>query len=178
MNPTKRIKRVPLSLEQLPNELLVDIFGYLTSVDAVYAFCQLNHRFQSLLLNYVKDFDFQSVNKSQFDYVTRHHDIHSWRSLRLSNDELTPGQIQYFCQRYSQLKYLSQLQTLSLLNTDLKLSKEMFSQLTSFDQLVSLTIGTVCGRDMPLLRLPSLRRLTVIGCNDMSWLSVSHLFRY
>ncbi|CAF0846030.1 unnamed protein product [Adineta ricciae] len=171
MNPAKRIKRVSSSFEQLPNELLVDILGYLTSVDAVYAFCQLNHRFQCLLFNYVKDFDFQSVKKSKFDYVTRHHDIHSWRSLRLSNDELTPCQIQYFCQRYSQLQYLSQLQILSLVNIDLKLNREMFSQLASFDQLVSLTIGTVCGRNMPLFRLPSLRRLTVIGCNDMSWLS-------
>jgi hypothetical protein len=93
MSKQKRIKRDNTLFEQLPNELFIEIFRYLNGVDIVYAFLQLNNRFQCLLNTYVTTFDFKYVSKAKFDFVTRQHDIHQWRSLRLSDDDETPGQI-------------------------------------------------------------------------------------
>ncbi|CAF4747156.1 unnamed protein product, partial [Rotaria sp. Silwood2] len=118
-------------IEQLPNELFLETFDYLNGVDIVYAFSQLNNRFQHLLIKYVNTFDFKSINKVKFDYVTHHHDICQWRSLRLSEDNQTPGQIKLFCQLFPPAQYISQLQSLSILNMKPKCAKEILSQLVS-----------------------------------------------
>ncbi|CAF1384626.1 unnamed protein product [Adineta steineri] len=170
MSTSKRFKPDYTCLERLPNELFVEIFGYLTGVDATYAFSQLNYRFQQLLLTYVNTFDFQSVSKLKFDYVTKHHDIQQWQSLRLSNNDQTPGQIRLFSQLYSPLQYLSQLQVLSLINIESKLIEEYFSPLVSYDQLISLTIGNICGENMQSLELPSLKRLVINACKHTDWI--------
>jgi hypothetical protein len=116
MNELKRFKNDYKLLEQLPNEIFAEIFGWLNGVDTVYAFSQLNNRFESLLNNYVGTFDFMSISKAKFEFITRHHDIHQWRSLRLSDDDRTPGQIKLFCQLFPPAQYISQLQSLSVVN--------------------------------------------------------------
>ncbi len=69
----KRQKQNSLTLlEHLPNELFAQIFSYLNGVDAVFAFSQLNYRFQCLLFDYCQF----------FDLVFQQHD--------------TPKQIEYF----------------------------------------------------------------------------------
>jgi hypothetical protein len=177
MSVSKRFKRDYTSLEQLPNELFVEIFGYLNGVDAVYAFSQLNNRFQHLLINYVNTFDFKSISKSKFDYVTKHHDIHHWRSLRLSEDDKTPGQIKLFSQLYPPQQYISHLQSLSISNIESKLAKDFLSQLVSFDHLVSLTIGHICGENIQPFQLPSLQQLRVTACKHTTWMMVSESIR-
>jgi len=172
MAEPKRFKRDYTSLEQLPNELFVEIFRYLTGVDTVYAFSQLNNRFQSLLNNYVNIFDFKSISKAKFDFVTQHHDIHQWRSLCLSEDDQTPGQIKLFCQLFPPAQYISQLQSLDVLNMQPKFAQEFLSQLVSFDHLVSLTIGNICGENILPFQLPSLRRLVINSCKHMKWTMV------
>jgi len=129
MSEPKHFKRHYTSFERLPNELLIEIFTYLNGVDTVYAFSQLNTRFQSLLINYVNVFDFKSISKAKFDYVIKHHDIHQWQSLRLSDDDQTPGQIRLFCQRYPLLQYISQLRSLCALNMTPKYAQEFLLQL-------------------------------------------------
>ncbi len=83
-------------------------------------------------------FDFQSISKAKFDYITRHHDMHRWRSLRLSENNQTPGQIQLFCQLYPPHRYLLQLKSLSAVHMTVKYAEEFVSQLVSFDHLVRL----------------------------------------
>ena len=173
MSVSKRFKRDYTSLEELPNELFVEIFGYLNGVDAVYGFSKLNNRFRHLLINYVHTFDFTSISKIKFDYVTKHHDILHWRSLRLSEDDTTPGQIKLFSRLYPSQQYIAQLQSLSVLNIDSKLAKDFLSQYASFDHLVSLTIGHICGENIPSLQLPSLQQLTIIACKHTTWMMVS-----
>src|SRR5205085_8080945 len=92
----KRCKRESTLLECLPNELFLEIFNYLSNVDIVYAFSQLNNRFQYLILNYCKTFDFKSISKAKFKLVIREHNTQQWRSLRLSDDDYTPRQIILF----------------------------------------------------------------------------------
>jgi hypothetical protein len=76
MSNLKQVKHDVPSFEQLPNELFAEVFGSINSVDTVYAFSQLNTRFLRLLNNYLTVFDFKSVSKAKFDYVTQQHDIY------------------------------------------------------------------------------------------------------
>jgi hypothetical protein len=177
MSEPKRFKRDFSSLEQLPNELFIEIYAYLNGVDTICAFSQLNARFQALLIQYVNTFDFKSINKAKFDYVIRHHDIHQWRSLRLSEDDETPGQIKLFCQLYPPYQYISQLQSLCALKMTSKYAQEFVSQLVSFDHLVSLEIGNICGENIQSLELPSLKRLVVTACKHTAWMMVSEQIR-
>ncbi len=68
--------------EYLPDELIGEIFSYLNRVDAVFAFSQLNNRFQCLLVKYCRRFDFKSIGKIILNYVLQHCDTKRWKSLR------------------------------------------------------------------------------------------------
>ena len=173
MSDAKRFKRDVTLLEHLPNELLAEIFSYLNGVDTVYACSHLNTRFQGLLYHYVNVFNFESVSKAKFHYVTDCQDIRRWRSLYLSNGDDTPGQIRLFCQLYPPAKYINKLQSLTALHMEPKYAQEFLSQITSFSHLVSLSIGKICGFNMPIIELPSLKRLTLTSCKDTKWIMVN-----
>ncbi|CAF0822933.1 unnamed protein product [Rotaria sp. Silwood1] len=170
MTSRKRFKRDVTLFESLPNELFVDVFSYLSDVDAVYAFSRLNKRFQHLILNYCYTFDFKSVNKTKFTYVIQQHDIHRWQSLRLSDDNNAPGQVTYFCQLFSFTENISQLKALSIINIKPNTESLFLSNLTSFTHLVSLSIGSVCGKTIPFLELPTLKNLVINSCMHSSWM--------
>lgn len=173
MSESKRFKRASTTLEDLPNELFVEIFGYLNGVDTVYAFSQLNNRTQNLLYNYATSFDFTSVSKAKFNFVTEQHNVYQWRSLRLSNDDHTPGQIRFFCQLFPPATYIHQLESLTVLNMTSKYTSEFLLQIGSFKNLTFLSIGIVCGFDTQLMELPALKRLILTSCKYTAWIMVS-----
>ncbi len=173
MNECKRFRHDYATFEQLPNELLIDVFAYLNTVDTVYAFSPLNTRFHSLLIHYVNTFDFTSITKTKFDHVILHHDIQQWKALRLSEDNRTPGQIRLFTQLYPPHHYLSQLHSLSAMHMSAEYAHQFVSQLISFDHLVSLEIGNMCGKKVQSFELPSLKRLVISACKHTAWMMVS-----
>jgi hypothetical protein len=174
MSESKRFKRESTTLEHLPNELFVEIFGYLNGVDAVYAFSQVNIRFQCLLNDYVNIFNFKSISKAKFNFVIRLHNIHRWRSLCLSDDDdETPGQIKLFCQLFPLGEYIRQLQSLNVLSMKPKDAQEFLLQIRSFNNLVSLSIEKICGFDIQSIELLSLKRLTLTSCKHTQWIMVS-----
>ncbi|CAF3426999.1 unnamed protein product [Rotaria socialis] len=175
MTARKRFKHNVTLLESLPNEMFIEIFYYLLDVDTVYAFSKLNKRFQDLILNYCSAFDFKSVNRVKFDYIIRQHDVHRWRSLRLSDDDITPGQMAHFCQLCSFPENISQLKALSVVNMKLNSSSLFTPHLTSFNQLVSLSIGHVCGKNIPRVELPALRYVVVNSCMHSNWMKMLQL---
>ncbi|CAF2388431.1 unnamed protein product [Rotaria sp. Silwood2] len=166
----KRFKRNLTSFEILPNEILVEIFSYLSDVDTVYAFSRLNKRFQYLILNCCYTFDFKSVNKTKFTYVIQQHDMYRWQSLRLSDDDNTPGQVTYFCQLFSLTENISQLKSLSIINIKPNSVSLFLSYLTLFTHLVSLSIGFVCGKTIPFIELPTLKYLVINSCMHSNWM--------
>jgi hypothetical protein len=170
----KRFKRDSTLLERLPNELFIETFSYLSDVDIVYAFSQLNHRFQCLIHDCCNTFDFTSVSKSKFKLVIREHDTKQWRSLRLSDDDETPGQVILFSHLFPFAKRVPQLEALSLINMKPKIAQVLMLQLKTFAHLVSLTIGTVCGENIPSLELPSLKHLVVSACKTSKWMKVGN----
>jgi hypothetical protein len=107
--------------EYLPNEIFAEILSYLNGVDTVFAFSQLHHRFQCLLFEYCRSFDFQSISKSQFDLVSQFHNTKRWKSLRISDDKHTPDFVEYFCQFCSLINDFPQLGSLAILRISLQM---------------------------------------------------------
>ncbi|CAF0993115.1 unnamed protein product [Adineta steineri] len=158
-------------IEDLPNELFVGIFCYLNGVDTVFAFLSLNNRFQKLLRKYCKVFDFKSSSKLQFDTIFDQYSTKRWKSLQLSNDDQTSGQIEYCFQRYPLSVYFTQLEFLSLLK--MKTSDlSILSELSFLTNLTSLKIGFICGEIISmydLSDLKQLKRLVITSCFNTRW---------
>ncbi|CAF1534581.1 unnamed protein product, partial [Adineta steineri] len=158
-------------IEDLPNELFVGIFSYLNGVDTVFAFLSLNNRFQKLLRKYCKIFDFKSSSKLQFDTIFDQYSTKRWKSLQLSNDDQTSGQIEYCFQRYPLSVYFTQLESLSLLKMKIN-NLPILSELSFLTNLTSLKIGFICGEIISmydLSDLKQLKRLVITSCFNTRW---------
>lgn len=108
-----------MSLESLANELLLDIFRYLNTVDLVHSFHRLNHYFDQLLsLHFqIYPFDLRSISKKNFDSLCLHHLpflTDQLTSIHLSNEEETPNQPQLFLSSVFHFHRFLHLQSLSL----------------------------------------------------------------
>ncbi len=75
----------------------------------------INQRFQSLIFEFCQIFDFKSTSKTKFDIILQYHNKNQRKSLRLSDNNETPGQINYFFENYSFRNHFLQLQSLSIL---------------------------------------------------------------
>jgi hypothetical protein len=158
--------------EQLPNEIFAEIFSYLNGIDAIFAFSKLNHRFQCLLFEYCQSFDFQSISKSQFDFVSQHHNTKQWKSLRISDDKHTPDFVEYFCQVYSLIDDFPQLKSFAIVNLNSKQNYTIFSLLPLLTNLVVLKIESVCGEKMSPFDLLNLKKLVFTSCANIHWIKV------
>ncbi|CAF3381864.1 unnamed protein product [Rotaria socialis] len=170
MRRKRRQRTCSTLLEGLPNELLAQIFSYLNGVDAIYAFSCLNNRFKCLLIETCELFDFKSISKLKFDLVLQHQNTKRWKSLRISDDEHTPGHTEYVCQVYSLSNDFPQLQSLVLLHLHSQKMCTVLSQLSSLKTLVSLTIKSLCREIMPPLDLPNLKKLVFGACSHIDWI--------
>lgn len=107
-----------MSLELLPNEILLEIFNFFNGIDLLRMFYGLNYRLNLLLHEQFQDcsFNFQSISKRDFDIICQRH-LPSMAdyiiNLHLSDDEETPAQIKLF---HLYNPSLDQLQSLSLSN--------------------------------------------------------------
>jgi hypothetical protein len=165
----KLLKQNPSALfEYLPNELFGQIFSYLNGADAVFAFSRLNNRFQSLLVEFSQIFDFKSISKAKFDIVFRRHDTRQWKSLQLSNDDDTPGQVEYFLQTYFYVDHFFQLQSLSFVKMKAFNDYTLLTCLPSLPNLISLKIASICGKKMSSFDLPKLKKLVFSSCTNIN----------
>ncbi|CAF2746096.1 unnamed protein product [Rotaria sp. Silwood2] len=107
-----------MNLESLANELLIDIFEFLSCAHLLHAFHGLNARFDSLLLDHFRThgLDFRSILKHDFNVICRHLYViaNQITSLYLSEKDDTPGQIDQFYSRGLTLRQFTRLQSLSL----------------------------------------------------------------
>ncbi|CAF1992297.1 unnamed protein product [Rotaria magnacalcarata] len=111
-----------MSLERLANELLFDVFEYLSCVDLFHAFNELNCRFNSLLIEYFRHqtyFDFRFIFKEDLSMIRRRYlplFINEIKSICLSDDDQTPHEIDIFISRLYPLHRFQNLQSISLFN--------------------------------------------------------------
>ncbi|UJR24773.1 hypothetical protein I4U23_006147 [Adineta vaga] len=111
-----------MSLENLANELLFDLFEYFSSVDLFHSFNGLNIRFNQLLIEFFqqkKSFDFRSISKQDLNLIRRRYlplFIDNITSISLSNDNTTPHAIDTFISRLYPLHRFVNLQSITLYN--------------------------------------------------------------
>ncbi|CAF0981479.1 unnamed protein product [Adineta ricciae] len=108
-------------LETLPNEILCEVFQFITTPQLFHAFDNLNNRFAYLIRNVPLHVEFSRVTKSSHDVFCRliASDAEMKKniiSLRLSNDE-TVGRIEDFVSVIS-LNHLDNLRSLTLDQVD------------------------------------------------------------
>lgn len=171
VNMVEKEERSLLVIEDLPNELFNQIFSYLTGIDSVYAFSLLNIHFQCLLKEYCLGFDFKSIDKKRFDIIFNQYNKQWWKSLRLSNEDIS-SEIEYFFENYSLIDDVSQLKSLSLVKMTFIHQSNLVFQLSFLTNLVSLTLKPICGQMMYNIDLPKLKRLVVSSCKTTEWVKV------
>jgi hypothetical protein len=131
-----------MNLESLANELLLDLFEYISTVHLLRAFYDLNLRFNHLLLDHLQTYslDFRSVSKTNFDMICQQY-LPSLAdyiiSLHLSVDNETPEQIHLFFSYVPTLNDFTHLQSLSLYN--IHSAKTVEKLMIEWHQLQNLT---------------------------------------
>lgn len=127
------------------NELLLDLFEYLSSVDLLRAFSGLNHRFDHLLITHFRNhaLDLRSISKRDFDLLCQEHRASITAhiiGLRLSDDDDTPNQIEHFVSAFSRRRFV-QSKSLTLYHlSSYKSIEQMVLQLNHLSPLTELQL--------------------------------------
>lgn len=103
-----------MNFESLANELLMDIFAYMTGVELCQTFFDLNSRLNNLLQY---KFNFYSISKRTFHFLCQHSlpsITHRIVSLSMSNNDETPDLIEYFLSYEYSFDEFYSLQSLSI----------------------------------------------------------------
>ncbi|CAF0897334.1 unnamed protein product [Adineta steineri] len=170
MNTGEEITNYLTILETFPNELFMEICSYLTSIDIIIAFSNLNHRFQSLISQCCEIFDLNSVNKSKCDFIFQIHNTHQWKSLRISNSDEKPYWMNHIIENYIFTNNFSQLQFLTVGELKDKTQTLFFSILTSLTNLIYLSIESLCAKEIQSFDLPKLKKLVFSSCLSIDWI--------
>ncbi|CAF1245128.1 unnamed protein product [Rotaria sordida] len=111
-----------MSFEILANELLLDIFEYLSDVDLFHAFHTLNFRIDHLLIEHFqnhKHIDFRLIFKEDLNIIRQRYlslFINEIKSIYLSNNDTNPHEIDIFISRLYPLYRFENLQSISFFN--------------------------------------------------------------
>ncbi|CAF1137981.1 unnamed protein product [Adineta steineri] len=159
-----------MTLESLPNEILIEIFEYLNAFEIFYSFDQLNIRLYSLIRNIPLHLNFEYCRKTIFDQfctLLKLNPIIKERiySLILSNKD-TCGQIDLFLSFFS-LEEFSHLRSLTLIQIEktnvhkLKLMLPFILTLHSFHLIDVFDLKTEENEILSALPLSNLQTLAI-----------------
>ncbi|CAF2805783.1 unnamed protein product [Rotaria sp. Silwood2] len=137
-----------MNLESFSNELLLDLFEYLSAVNLIRAFYNLNFRINNLILIHFQcyDLNFRSISQSDFNFICRQYlpnIVDCIYSLTLSNDDDTPQQIDLFLEHGLTISQFINLKSLSL--CDLCSNEIMNKFMLEWKYLINLTYLTLAG---------------------------------
>ena len=135
-----------MSLEILSNELFLEIFEYLSTVHLFQSFSTLNLRLTNLLTLHFQThgFNLQSSSKYHFDRICGDYlpsILDRITSLRLSDDDDTPNQINHFFSLGVSFRSLIYLKSLSIHRfSSFNYWKTILNELHHLPHLIHLTI--------------------------------------
>ncbi|CAF4139736.1 unnamed protein product [Adineta steineri] len=132
-----------MKFELLPNEILLDYFGYFNALDLFYAYDGLNYRLNKLIRILPLHLNFQYANKSKFGEFCRTMSLNEELknqiySLHLSNRD-TDFQSETFLSFFS-LNQFTNLQSLSITEINPTNSTKIKLMLPSISKLQTLSI--------------------------------------
>jgi hypothetical protein len=156
-----------MTLELLPNEILIECFEYVNPFEIFYSFGQLNSRFSRLIRSTPLRLNFEYIRKSLFDQFctilqSNCQLKNEIRSLKLSNKD-TCGQIEHFLSLFSLNEFI-QLRSLTLIQIEQNQFEKIKSILPFLHRLHSFRVlDTKYGENDLFNHLPmsNLRRLTI-----------------
>ncbi|CAF4056913.1 unnamed protein product [Adineta steineri] len=156
-----------MKFELLPNEILLDYFGYFNALDLFYAYDGLNYRLNKLIRILPLHLNFQYANKSKFGEFCRTMSLNEELrnqiyALHLSNQE-TDFQIEAFLSFLSLNQFIN-LRSLSITETDSIDSTKIISMLSSISKLQTLSI---ISSDFPFNTINEtlfIKNLTIFYC--------------
>ncbi|UJR08013.1 hypothetical protein I4U23_012291 [Adineta vaga] len=185
--------------ESLPNEIFIESFEYLNSIDILNAFYGLNNRFNLLIRNRPLHLNFQHLQQSKFQHlctkISSDKDLQTQiYSLHLSNENAS-WQIQPFLSCFSlhQCIYLQSLRLNEVREQNIELIKSilpLLSQISCFQLTVveditndilsllpmtkmkTLSISTVPNNRAVLDKLSSITNLTISSCRISQIISI------
>ena len=134
-----------MNIELLPNEIFMNVFRYLSTADLFGAFDGLNSRYCLLLREHYRKsgLDFEGISRSNFENICKRYLpqlVDQIPSIRLNNEETTPGQIDQFYRhgfRLDQFIYLKCLSVNHLRSEEL--SCKLMFEIHKLPNLMNLT---------------------------------------
>ncbi|CAF1071644.1 unnamed protein product [Adineta steineri] len=163
-----------MTLELLPNEVIIHCFQYLNAIDLFNGFDKLNYRLQNLIENIPLCFNFQHVKRITFDkfcnkIVLNPNLKQQIYSLKLSNELDTCGQIKSFLSLFSLNKFC-QLRSLTLINVnenEIEMLKLILPSLSNLSYFCDYSMK-IDNTTLSAFSLPNLRKLIVGDIFDCS----------
>ncbi|CAF3369061.1 unnamed protein product [Rotaria sp. Silwood2] len=179
-----------LSLDTLPIELIHQIFNSLDEQTIILSLRYVCQRFYTITNVYdCYKLNFQSISKSNFDHICRFIQPENVISLTLSDEHITPGQIQLFFSLL-RIEHFTRLCSLTLIDIKENDLKQILQHVTTC-KLISLSIkqkdtynrSKITNRLLStILEQPSLQKLTMNVIEDntgkLYWLrqcTIKHL---
>ena len=90
-----------LFLDQLPVEIIFDIFTYLSTIEILHSFYSFSRYLRQCIRSYQQyKINFTSISKNEFDRICKVIRPDQMMALTLSDDEETPGQMAIFFTRF------------------------------------------------------------------------------
>ena len=132
-----------ITLENLPNEILIECFKYFHTLDLLHSFGHLNHRFEQLLQTLPLHLDLEDITRETYDAFRQDLLLNPDAqqrvcSLRLSNRS-TPGITDDFLSKFS-LDQFSRLRSLTFLDLPRKGNWLLTETLPKLSQITALHI--------------------------------------
>jgi hypothetical protein len=129
-----------MNLESMPDEILLEIFDYISGYDLIYSFYNLNHRFNSIIHGIHFNLDLSYVQQKTFLYICHYilpnfsQQIHS---IKLSNKQTIDG-INYYLEQSKSFQQ-EQVKILILIEPTLE---QLIKLISYFPFLKTLIIKT------------------------------------
>ena len=150
-------------LDQFPLDMHFMIFNYLWAHEILYSFLNISNYLNSILLSYKKYMiNFESISKSNFDFICRYMRPEQVISLILSDKHDTPNQSELFESLFS-IEQFTHLRSLKLIELDNDDGELFLSDLYKLKHLVSLEINVKI--NVPFLIIPSSLERLIININ-------------
>jgi hypothetical protein len=131
-----------MSLELLPDEILLYMFEFLKTSELIRAFCCLNKRCNALLFSHMEKngIDFRSISKKNFEFICQNQlspIASNITTLCLSDDDETPYQSNLLLRNGFTLNQFTSLKSLSLY--ELRSDKTCMTLINGLSHLSNLT---------------------------------------
>ena len=124
-------------LDRLPVEIVHHLLGYFSAYEIFVSLHHVTAYIDAVLLNYSSySVNFKSVTKAEFDLVCQCMAPDQVRSLTLSNDGETPGQVNLFSSRF-QINQFTRLRSLTLIEIGAEFWEAIVAQVIDLKDLRS-----------------------------------------